>query len=103
MPKHRLLDRGPQFLSADGCDAYRHRQGAKRAPACPRLTPWSLGQGKVWLWISGAWARAPDLALPAGTILPGTLCAERGYHELEVVEEYLACRACGFVAESPTE
>ena len=66
------------------------------------LRPWSLGQGRVWLWMSDAWGPAPDLALPAGTLLAGTPCAERGFHELRVEEGWLACGDCGYVAMTRT-
>jgi hypothetical protein len=57
------------------------------AVAAPR--PWTYVAGRFWVWQDGAWTEAdpqPEDAGPGnpGQVWPGTICGQRGYHELAV-------------------
>ncbi|OGO51758.1 MAG: hypothetical protein A2Z32_10230 [Chloroflexi bacterium RBG_16_69_14] len=62
--------------------------------------PWIWAGGQVWIWKDCAWVVAdPQPALDGG-LLAGTVCATRGYHEMDGSDErHEWCVECGETAE----
>lgn len=65
--------------------------------------PWVFAGGQVWAWRGVAWVVAdPQPALDGG-LLAGSLCATRGYHDMEGGdddERHYWCIDCGVTEEA---
>lgn len=60
------------------------------------LDPWAIYAGGVVRWSGDDWQPWSE-ATAVGTLLEGSVCARRGYHDLEAAEEYVMCTECGYV------
>ncbi len=63
--------------------------------------PWAWAGGQVWTWKDRAWQVADPQPALDGTLLVGSICAERGYSNMEAIgDNHLACVDCGETVEA---
>ncbi|MBV9448269.1 MAG: hypothetical protein JO345_20480 [Streptosporangiaceae bacterium] len=94
-------------------ERFRHRGWAPPLHTMPRPDPaldgvaapqpWTYVAGRFRVWQDGAWTEADPQPEDAeqdnpGRVWPGTICSQRGYHELAVCYgSTTICESCHFV------
>lgn len=75
-------------------------------PPPPGLTPepWSAAGGEVFGWDGNAWIPLDPQPQINFALLVGTVCEQRGHHDLEMVgDQHLFCGDCGEITEGVVE